>query len=178
MSSPAAAPTAPTARLFIGLWPDDGVRAALIAHRDEWRWPPSAVWMAPQRLHMTLHFLGMVPRDRLPLLRQALKIAVVGFDLLLDRGEVWHGGVAVLRPSAVPSALNGLHSRLAHALEAAGQASARPELKPHLTLARHAQGALPPKRPGNIHWRVERYALIESIQQPPSRYEVLQEYRQ
>ncbi|TMH10721.1 MAG: RNA 2',3'-cyclic phosphodiesterase [Betaproteobacteria bacterium] len=176
MSSTTSTSPVATARLFIGLWPDDEVRAALLAHREDWRWPPSAVWMAPQRLHMTMHFLGMVPRDRVPLLRQALKLAVVPFDLSLDHGEVWHGGVAVLRPSEVPAALNALHDRLARALELIEQPTVRPELKPHLTLARHAQGALPPKRSAKIHWRVARYALVESIQQPPSRYEVLQEY--
>jgi hypothetical protein len=37
---PSAAGT--SKRLFIALWPDARVRAALAARRDAWQWPPGA----------------------------------------------------------------------------------------------------------------------------------------
>jgi len=166
----------PFARLFIGLWPDEPTRDALHACERRWTWPPRAALVTRERLHLTLHFLGAVPRERVADLVDGLDLAFEPFELVLDHAEVWHGGIAVLQSIAVPPALQALHARLHRALDALQQASARGRLKAHVTLARHAQGALPPPEFASIPWRVGGYALIESERRPPASYRVLQSY--
>ena len=58
-----------TLRLFIALWPDTRVRAALVESAGQWSWNAGAARERPERLHLTLHFLGDVPRHRAPALR-------------------------------------------------------------------------------------------------------------
>ena len=65
MNSPQP-PGGETARLFLALWPDDALRRGLLAWRDAWQWPARAALVAPDDLHLTLHFLGGVPLVRLP----------------------------------------------------------------------------------------------------------------
>jgi 2'-5' RNA ligase len=167
----------PSARLFIGLWPDETVRAALLAHQQQWVWPQRVALVSPDRLHLTLHFLGDVPRPRMPELAQGLAVSFERFDLQLDLAERWAGGVAVLQPVVPPLALAALYERLRAALEGLHQPLQRESLRPHVTLARHAQGALPPQRVAPIRWRVKGYALIESDRRPPSHYRVIRSFR-
>lgn len=163
-----------TARLFIGLWPDDTVRDALCAQRREWTWPGRQAPVAREKLHMTLHFLGSVPRERLPVLVRGLDVPFEPFELMLDHAELWRGGIAVARPLAVPARLLRLHERLRAALDALQQRTARDELVPHVTLARKARRAVPPTVVEPIRWPVDGFALIES--QPPGPYRVVGDY--
>jgi len=159
------------ARLFVGLWPDDAVRDAVCAHAERWRWTPGSRRVARSKLHMTLHFLGGVPRERIPELVHGLGVPVAPFILQLDRCEVWPNEVAVLQPRRTPSALQAQHERLKVALGQLQQPSTRDELAPHLTLARKARGSQPPLLPRAIDWRINGYALIEST--PQDGYRVL-----
>ena len=85
-----------TARLFIGLWPDPAMRDALAAWGEQWQWNAGAKRVRAERLHLTLHFLGDVPRTLLPALKPALEVPVAPFSLSLGRAAVWRGGIAVL----------------------------------------------------------------------------------
>ena len=78
-----AAPPA-FARLFVGLWPDDVVRDALLAHAEHWSWPAGVRRVQRDKLHMTLHFLGAVPRERVASLVQGLAVSFEPFELTLD----------------------------------------------------------------------------------------------
>lgn len=149
------------ARLFIGLWPGEGVRDAVQDHAERWRWTPPARRVPRAKLHMTLHFLGGVPRERLPELVHGLSVRFEPFVLRLDHAEVWRNQVAVLCPRVAPPALIELHERLQIALGQLQQPSAREELLPHVTLARQAKGSQP-VRGDSIRWNVASYALIES----------------
>ena len=162
------------ARLFVGLWPDDGVRDAVQAHAERWGWTPPARRVPRAKLHMTLHFLGGVPRERLPELARGLSVRFDPFVLRLDHAEVWRNQVAVLCPRVAPSGLIELHERLQLALGQLEQPSAREALLPHVTLARQAKGSQP-VRGDSIRWDVGGYALIEST--PDSLYHVLVDYR-
>jgi len=155
--------TTAAARLFLALWPDEPALDAAVAWQRSFDWPAQARPTAREALHVTLHFLGDVPRERLPALALALRVPVDPFTLVLDEARVWHGGIAVLEPSDVPAPLTLLHGRLAAALREAGQAvDARP-YRPHLTLARHAPLARPPAQaPAAPAWRAWSYALVES----------------
>jgi 2'-5' RNA ligase len=105
---------------------------------------------------------------------QGLAVSFEPFELTLDLAEVWSNEVAVLRPSVVPTVLSDLHQRLRMALQTLEQRSARERLVPHVTLARHARGAMAPAQSLHLRWPVGGYVLIES--QPPRSYRVLYEY--
>ncbi|HJV94944.1 MAG TPA: RNA 2',3'-cyclic phosphodiesterase [Albitalea sp.] len=167
----------PSARLFIGLWPDETVRAALLAHQQHWVWPARAALVPLDRLHLTLHFLGAVPREQVSPLAEGLVVPFERFDLQLDQAERWAGGVAVLQPLVPPLPLASLFERLSAALQRQGRVPERNTLRPHVTLARHAQGALPPPEVMPIHWHITGYALLESERGPPRRYRVIRHYR-
>jgi 2'-5' RNA ligase len=174
--NPQQKPVPNTARLFLALLPFENLKGALASHRDQWQWPARAVLYAPQDWHVTLHFIGPVPRPHLDPLRTGLAVPFAPFDLRLDLPELWPHGLAVLRPEAVPEALQQLHADLAQALLGLGlRADPRP-FQPHLTLARHAALARPPLSRPQLDWQVQAYALMASTGQAPQRYQVLQRY--
>jgi 2'-5' RNA ligase len=157
-----AAATSSTCRLFLALWPEPDVRRQLAERRDAWLWPKGAAPVHTDKLHLTLHFLGGVPGERLPALLDGLQVPFEPFRLELARAALWHNGIAVLEPGLAPPALAALHARLADALPALGlRPEARP-YRPHVTMARRAAGAgLPPDHPP-IVWDARGYALVES----------------
>lgn len=163
-----------SARLFVALWPTPAGRAALAASSQRWVWNQGAARVDPERLHLTLHFLGAVPRERIPALRAALAWRGAPFSLTLSRPALWAGGIAVLEPARIPPELVALQAGLADALRRAGFEVEARRWRPHLTLARRAAGAVPPARCRAPTWRVHGYGLVES--RPPGRYTVLQRY--
>lgn len=168
-------PSAPsgTARLFLALLPGAAVQAALAAHAGAWRWNADARRYAPADWHVTVHFLGAVPRARLDELRAQLAVPFTPFELRFGEPQRWPHGLAVLLPMAVPPALQQLHDALGRRLRALGLPTDERAYRPHLTLARHAETAVPPVPPA-WGWQVESYALMESTGQPAARYRVLQ----
>lgn len=165
------------ARLFLALWPDAATRRAIEAWQQALSWPSNARLTAPAHLHLTLHFIGNVPRARLPALHQGLARAFTPFELMLDEFTVWHHGIAVLQPRGeTPAALAALHAALGDALRAlALPVEARP-LRPHVTLARHGIGAALPAgtaAPPTVRWHADDgYVLAESA----GGYHVLQRF--
>lgn len=166
------------ARLFLALCPPPGVQAALEAHAAQWRWNADAVRYAPADWHVTLHFLGAVPRARLDALRAALACAWDPFELRFGEPVLWPHGLAVLLPMAVPAALQQLHDTLGRRLRQLGLRTDERAYRPHLTLARHAAAAVPPVPPPAWGWTVQDYVLMESTGEAAPRYRVLQRYGQ
>lgn len=169
---PAAARPA-TTRLFLALWPGPAALRALAAWQARWAWPAGAAVVAPERLHLTLHYIGPVAVERLPELRQALALPVRRFNLVFDRVEQWPRGLAVLCPRALPDALLALHAQLQTALQGLALPVERRAYRPHVTLARKAAGALPPAEPPALRWSVHAYTLVQS----QNGYHTLQHYR-
>lgn len=163
------------ARLFLALCPPAGVQAALSAHAQAWGWNADAVRYAPPDWHVTLHFIGAVPRSRLDELGAALAVAVTPFELRFGEPMLWPHGLAVLLPMAVPAALQQLHDRLGARLRQLGLRTDERPYRPHLTLARRAVQAVPPVPPA-WGWRVRAYVLMESTGRPEARYRVLQRF--
>ena len=154
----------PWVRLFTALWPDDALRAALLAQRERWTLPKGAQQVRGERLHLTLHFIGDLPHERLPVLREAFgDVRVEPIAFVLDTNEVWRNGVASLRASELPAALQRCFDHVGTALDAAGIELERRAWKPHVTLARRATGALPPAEPFAIEWRADGFVLVESV---------------
>ena len=163
----------PGARLFLTLWPDDAVRAALAAQRDRWQWPRGATPVASARLHLTLHFIGDVARERIAPLCAALAAPFRPFELTLGVPRLWPHGIAVLEPLTLAPALVTLQRDLGAALTAAGLAPEARPFRPHVTLARRAAGAMCPADGPLLQWRVGHYALMESTPGPTGGYTLL-----
>jgi len=167
--------SSPSRRLFLGLMADEPVRQALVKHMRLWSWPASARLVSPDRLHLTLHFLGQVQAgDEQALLEALPAVAMEPLDLVLDTPHAFGGSIAVLlaRPD---DRLVALHRRFAPALQRIGQEL--PEIwTPHVTLARKAQGARRPANPPPIAWRVREFALVWSKLTQPTGYHVLARY--
>jgi len=164
-------PAPPSRRLFVALWPDARQRAALAARRDAWEWPPAAAIVHADRLHVTLHFLGQVPADRVDAVREGIALPMTPFELTLREPRVWPGGIAVLEADAPPALLD-LHVRLGLALDALGLSVDHRPYRPHVTLARKARGAVPPGATP-VPWQVHDYALVVSA---GGEYAVMQRY--
>ncbi|AKJ30295.1 RNA 2',3'-cyclic phosphodiesterase [Caldimonas brevitalea] len=162
--------------LFFALWPSPSEREALCAQQRLWRWPPGVRLTRPQRLHVTLHFLPQVPRERVAELLQAGEVPVEPFELSLASAGTW-GGIAWLRPLAPPPALMALQQRLGEMLLRLGYTLDSRPYEPHVTLARDARRAQPPEGQPELRWHVEAYVLVESVLQPVPEYRVLREYR-
>jgi 2'-5' RNA ligase len=157
-----AATTATSARLFLALYPPPAVRARIAAWRSRWAWPPGTALPAADGLHLTLHFIGPVPRERLPELAAQLALPAPRFSVALGHAEIWPRGLAVCCPNALPPALLELHRQLADALRAVSLPVEARSFRPHLTLARKAATARAPAEPLAIRWSVQGYTLMES----------------
>ena len=168
VQSTAAPPAVPaTARLFLALWPAPGWAAALL---QRFGLAPEAApgrWVPPQQMHLTLHFLGALPRQRLPALVEGLRVPFAPFDLALRRCERWPRGTLVaLRRLDLPVEQRAF--------------------RPHVTLARRYDGPVPAPLASPVRWHVTRYALVEScpVLAPSApqktvgtRYQVLHHYQ-
>jgi 2'-5' RNA ligase len=151
------------ARLFVALWPDADTRARLAMQARSWRWPPTARPELPERLHLTLHFIGAQPRERVhDLARGIAALPWVEADLVLDRAAVWSGGVAVLQPSQVPAALVDLYAAVGRWLASESIATEARVWRPHVTLARKAVGAQPSFDGLPLRWLTAVPVLVES----------------
>jgi 2'-5' RNA ligase len=167
----------PTVRLFLGLWPDDGVRQALQQHAEQWQWPVAARRVQPQKLHMTLHFLGSLPRRDMDRIATSLDVPAVPLDLELSSPELWPRGIAVLCPAEPPPALAELHARLQQRLNELDNPVERMAWKPHVTLARDAQGAQMPMAVEPVRWPVRGHVLVESTPGPHHRYDLVRSWQ-
>ena len=164
---------ASTCRLFLALWPDPSLRHLLKEWRDAWGWTRGAAPVHPDKLHVTLHFLGALPGERLPELLDGFAVPFAPFRLDLTRAALWHNGIAVLEPDVTPPALAALHARLADALPALGLQPEARRYRPHVTMARRATGSTVPQEGPPVLWDVRSYALVESRN---GVYTVLREY--
>jgi 2'-5' RNA ligase len=166
----------PTTRLFVALWPDDAVRAQLAQWRDGWTWPRAATPVKKGRRHVTLHFLGDVAAERIPAVAAALDAPFTPFELRMNHASLWPHGIAVLEPETVPQELVQLHALLADALRGEGCAvDARP-YRPHVTLARRANGATLSGAAPCVRWTVASYALMASTLGKEGGYTTLRRY--
>ncbi|MCM8596470.1 2'-5' RNA ligase family protein [Accumulibacter sp.] len=152
-----------SARLFLAIWPSGDEVAALDDYQRRWSWPAAAARVRSERIHLTLHFIGTVPRPRLPEIGAGLAVGLAPCELALTRAAIWSRGLAVLLAPVVPGPLGELHTRLGEALRTLGLPTERRAFLPHVTLARSAAGALPPEDPPALRWQVGCYALVETV---------------
>lgn len=151
-------------RLYFALCPDPVVRDALIGAARGLGLPGKPV--PPERLHLTLRFLGTWPASPDDAIERARRagdaVACAPFHLVVDRaGHFDTARVAWLGPAG-SSGLDALWSALGHALEDVGlECADAPEFVPHVTVARgvtaHVEATVDP-----ISWPVTEFALLHS----------------
>jgi 2'-5' RNA ligase len=169
-------PQVDAARLFIALWPPAELAVALRQRYDSTCADATAQPETMARMHMTLHFLGNVPRARLAQLQSALCLPFDAFELRLQAFERWTQGVVVMAPDTAPPALVELHAALAGRLAACGLRVESRAFRPHVTLARRHPGpwSAAPRALAPLQWPVRRYVLAESRATPHGDYRILQ----
>lgn len=165
-----------TARVFFALWPEEALSTRLDQAAARMHQSLGGRRTRRATIHMTLVFLGDMPRSRLAALVDAAgRIAGESFTLDLDRMDCWrHNRVAFLAPSEPPGALLALVNDLEAGLTSAGFSFDKRPYKPHVTLLRkadcgHEKPALEP-----ISWAARAFVLVESVPGPAGvTYEVL-----
>ncbi len=164
-------------RLFLAIDLDEGARtrlgalAANLRMRLDREGGPRVTWVAPDRMHVTLHFLGQVEESRAESIVAAMAppIAVPAFTLTIDRlgafpargrpRVVWAGGPAA-------PAIGEVHRLMGARLAACGCVLDERPFSPHVTLGRvrEPRGSLPalPRIDPPIHVGIARVTLYES----------------
>lgn len=151
-------------RVFFALWPDDALRTRLDAVAAQlhqlWGGRPTRA----ASIHLTLAFLGEVPRQRLAdLVQVGRQLATPGFTLRLDQADCWrHNRIAFASASLPPEALERLALDLTQRLRAAGfSIDARP-FKTHVTLLRHARCGQEKPTLAPMDWAAREFVLVQS----------------
>lgn len=163
-------------RLFFALWPDPALRQALSGRIEEITASIEGKPQRPDQWHVTLEFLGQVPRERQLSLRVAADRASRSpVTIEFDRVEHWRKPqVVCLVASRVPTGLEALVTQLRVALTEEGFATDVRPFRPHVTLARKVRSATESLLDPPLLWRSDGFALVRSVTDPAgSRYEPL-----
>jgi 2'-5' RNA ligase len=168
--------SAPSRRLFFGLWPDETQRAAL-AHATAKTVRHCGGRPVPEsNLHVTLAFLGSVQESRLAELRAIGRRIAATFPqvavplvISLDGFEHWAKPqlltVLERRQEAHGAPASGV-AELARLLSAAtGAVDFSPDLKPfrvHVTVARKVARVPRSSEMRQVLWSFDSFALLES----------------
>jgi 2'-5' RNA ligase len=168
-----------TARLFFALWPAPEVQRALgdVANRAQRECGGRAV--PASNIHLTLVFLGNLPRDRISVLETlASSVTGSGFAMSVDRLEYWrHNRILWAGVEACPDPLQALVVRMQASLSGAGFRCDRRPYVPHITLLRNARRAPADRHCRPIEWPVTAFALVESAPRERGReYQVLRNW--
>src|SRR5262245_24912226 len=107
-----------TARLFFAAWPSADVQARLHAVAEQARGECGGRAVAQGNIHITLAFLGEVPRDRLREIEAvAGRIDGAGCELSVDRVQYWkHNRILWAGVAHCPEALARLAAELSRGL--------------------------------------------------------------
>ncbi|WP_203234820.1 RNA 2',3'-cyclic phosphodiesterase [Modicisalibacter coralii] len=155
-------------RLFFALWPDSELRDRLATLAHEARRHCGGRATPPDKLHLTLAFIGEAGAAQAESLTAATRrLCMAPGTWRLDHGGHFRGGGIVwLGGDDGAETLTALHRRLAALAEAAAGLplpSDRP-FRPHVTLRRRAKPP-PAAWPGvTLDWHYRRVALVASSQ--------------
>lgn len=168
-----------TQRLFFALWPDDVTRRQIVAATGAAVAAAGGRPVPPANYHVTLAFLGSVPRDQLPqIINAARPIRFPEFALELSRTGYWpRPQVAWLKPSKCPAALAALVDNLWAAMAPFGLTADSRSYKPHVSLVRRVPGGLGSELDAPLVWPVREFVLASSATRPSgSVYTVLEHF--
>ncbi|MDH1010303.1 RNA 2',3'-cyclic phosphodiesterase [Pseudomonas nicosulfuronedens] len=171
--------TTPPMRLFFALPCPAELAMRICSWRDSLHHDGQPVSQA--NLHLTLAFLGSVPRGRKAELRAiGERLPRRGFNLELDHVARWNNGILHLAPGSIPATLHELVHALREELRMGGFEVEHRPFHPHITLARHAHQppaatasfVLPAQAvtlfssensPGGVHYRAIGEWPLESV---------------
>jgi 2'-5' RNA ligase len=171
-----ATKTADTLRLFVALWPEESLQEALLA--ESARFAALGRRLPARNLHVTLAFLGAVPRERVDDIAEAMRTAEPpACALVIDRlGYFKASRILWAGASEVPEALMQYQRRLCKRLRSARLHSEERAFKLHVSLLRDATRPAPEQMQTGLRldWSVKDVALVASAQTAEgSRYRVL-----
>lgn len=167
------------ARVFFALWPDARVRGELEQVAGQLHSLRGGRCMRPDTLHLTLRFVGNVPRALLPALKaSATDLKLPAFELVLNQTHCWRQNrIACLTTSQPPPLLLKLVTSLEGRLNRLGIPFDRRPYVPHVTLVRHADCRPDAPEIQPIAWPVREFVLVESrLEAQGPRYQVLKRY--
>jgi 2'-5' RNA ligase len=172
-----------TARLFFAVWPAPENQQALGKLAQGLKRECGGRAIPAHNIHLTLAFLGDVGRGRIARLEEiAAEISGQRFaqylDLNVTRIEYWrHNRIVWAGVEQCPVALQALAAGLEQALSPEGFRFERRPYVPHITLLRDARRAPATAATPAVPWRVDRFALVESVPRERGRvYEVLRDW--
>ncbi len=175
------------ARVFFALWPDAALRLRLDEAAGRLHEVYGGRRIRPEKLHLTLLFVGAVPRGRLDELQAAAAaVRAPAFRAGFDQVECWRRNrIVFLGASQPPPQLYDLVADLERQVDLAGIGFDRRPYKAHITLLRNAdcrrgapadpQRTAARKNPAPpIVWAARDFVLVESgIDDAGARYRVL-----
>lgn len=120
--------------------------------------------IAPQNLHLTLHFLGNVSLETCDCVSQAAtKVLFKAFSLKLDKfGFFIKPKVFWMGVTNTPNPLVQLYNDLGECLKVCDYQMESRVFTPHVSLKRKIKRFELKEKPHSINWYVNQFALIES----------------
>ena len=153
-----------TQRLFFSLWPDDRVRRQISAATQDAVAAADGRVISPDNYHITLAFLGGVPRDQVAaLIAAARTVRFPAFSLELDgMGNLARSLVVLSNADCCPVQLVKLVDDLWAVLEPFGLVPDSRAFKPHVSLVRSVSAGSGSQLPEPIIWPADEFVLISS----------------
>jgi 2'-5' RNA ligase len=153
------------ARVFFALWPEADVAQALAAAAREAQAECGGRATAPEKIHLTLFFVGDVERERVVSLQAlACSLRTDAFSLDVNAIDYWrHNRIVWGGPRHWPHALAMLVAELQEHLSAEGIKSDERPYVPHVTLVRNARRAPKRRTLGPLAWHADDFVLVESV---------------
>lgn len=157
-----------TERLFFALWPDDEVRERIIEVCNQLPALQGQRLVEPGNIHLTLHFLGNIPLQRIDcFLKQAARVKASPFALqIVHSGYFKKARVLWLGCRHQPAELVNLHKQSGKMIRTCGYQPEQRPYHPHITCARKVTHAIPGIAFKPIHWPVSRFVLVQSNSLP------------
>jgi 2'-5' RNA ligase len=150
------------ARLFFAALPDEATRDRVAGAVEALRLDARARLIPRENYHVTLVFIGEVPRTRVPQV-QRIRCAMnaTKFALRFDAYDYWRKPqVVVAAAHRVPPALERLWGGLREALAAQEWALDPHSLRPHVTLARKVSQPPVLQAMSAFGWAVNEFSLM------------------
>jgi 2'-5' RNA ligase len=187
---------AATKRLFFALWPSQVLQEQMHWLARDLVRSGNARLIPPDKLHLTLAFLGSVDAARQACYEQAAEaVRAKPFTLTLDEAGVWRrSGIVWVGTPHTPAALLDLVRDLTVGLARCGHEPDTRPFKVHVTVARNARGHRNVARGGRaepvgapaadapraalpFEWSVDHFCLVQSQMLPDgARYQILKRW--
>lgn len=152
-------------RVFFALWPSCQIQQQLHALAKQLQPQYHGRVMRSETLHMTLQFIGNIPRNQLSkIITAADKISALRFTMQFEEIAYWkHNRIAYAKLAGDAPLLDDLVLQLKTALSEGDIAYADQKFSPHITLLRNAEQKPQLQDFPPIAWQVDRFVLVESV---------------